>query len=185
VHADIRPLVESDLDEAFKSKLSAEQRSRLENALDGEYKAYPIVQGSYQVVSFGDEETESYFTRHSRHSESHCGCLDYFYRCSQDDTKFSKCKHLWRVWLEMYAGLVPPETEPPYEWLEAKVENEILSIIDTKDTESDPVKKELSQLKALRSYLQTTDRPNIDLKKSYDTWAMYKGVSLSYHREKQ
>lgn len=179
MYADIRPLVKSNLDDSFKSYLDESQQSRLEKAMEGDYKAYPLVKGSYRVYSF-EGESNSYYTRHPRNSKSHCGCLDYFYTCGTKTSDISKCKHLWRVWLEVYAGLIPPETEHPYEWLTITVENEIFDLIEKEQNKesTEELRQEISQLKALYEYLDKKTRTEIDLEKAYDSWAIYLGVDI-------
>lgn len=179
MYADIQPLVQNELEGYFESYLNEPQKSRVEKALEENYKAYPLVKGSYKVYSFG-EESNHYYTRHPRKKQSHCGCPDYFYTCGSDNSDISKCKHLWRVWLEVYAGLIPPETEYPYEWLVETVENEIFELIEEnpdEEEQSDEVRQKISQLKALHDYLDN-DRTEIDLEKAYDSWAIYMGVNI-------
>jgi hypothetical protein len=155
--------------------LTSEKRKRFNSALTDSYKAFPTSKQSYRVYSYpqsdaaSDDNTRAYHIIYPRTDPPNCGCRDFFYRGQNSNRK---CKHLWRVWLEMYVGLIPTETEEPYEWLLESVESELFSVIDS-DIDETKKRKQSSQLKALRKYINEHNRATIDYEKAYTSWAKY------------
>lgn len=166
--------VNDDFVARFEKHLNDSQFSRFQEALTGPYKAYPTTQSTYKVYSYNGEEETVYHAIFPRTDKPHCGCADFYYRGREEEPPFSKCKHLWRVFIETHLGLIPPESAHPYDWIHTRVQSELFDVIDSEDVD----KPLASHLRAILRNIEANDKSTLEYNTIYRSWANYNGLDI-------
>lgn len=120
-----------------KSKLDAlpsGQQRRMESALEENFFTYPVAYNTYHVQTLdSDDRVKSEYTVSVFHRPI-CECMDYIIRCVGTD---KWCKHILRVWAEIYVDELPGLGINPKYWLEANLRQLVLTYMDSANTSAD------------------------------------------------
>lgn len=170
-----------EIGDEFYENLTNRQQKRFRAAFEGEFGIYPAGPGMYEVFSHksDDEDLSQYSVVYPKHNRPKCECNDYLFRCVKDETDISRCKHLWRVWLEIHAGYLPPPDANPYNWLLRRATDEMFALIDELndlDEESDSyeqTKRHARNLRGLRRHLESSSPDDVDFESVFEVWELY------------
>lgn len=105
-------LDEIDLDQLYDI-VTDEHKKRIQSAINGDYRVYPISDGLYSVESLNDGVVKNTYNV-NLHSSSGCSCFDYLMRCIGSGMA---CKHIWRVRLLIRVNALPSSSQDPFSWL--------------------------------------------------------------------
>lgn len=152
--------------EEILNSLPEDQASRLKKALTSDMDVYPVAKNIYSVESHDEDgETSVYTTSYPSKKAQTCECQDFLFRGVQE---IIKCKHLWRVRLEIKAGNIPPVGTDPYRWLLKKINDRIVFLLTDEMTEEE--KRKTKQLQALKKRIREQEPYSIDYKNFYKKW---------------
>lgn len=175
-------IVEEGLRLKLKDILSEERYSRFIKGVESNMDIYPTVRGKYIVYSHSSDS--EYRISYTTDREFRCDCYDYMLRIEQD-SDIHRCKHIWRLWVEVNDDLLPAAVDDPFYWLEQQVEDELFDIIEKLDDEPEN-KEELEEdarlLRALRRRLDNGNRRTVDYESLYSSWKEFRKRQIRRER---
>jgi len=113
-------------DENFFADLSDKQQNRFVRALDEDITILPAGPNLYDAFSQKDDEEKHHgISLPRRSNEFMCGCYDFYFRLVDEDGDHSRCKHIWKLLIDIRGEKIPGPGEHPYTWLAHRLTQEL------------------------------------------------------------
>lgn len=137
------------------SGVTDQHGSRVQSAVDQEFKVFPRSTGLYTVESVKDGAVDSTYIVNMK-SDPVCSCMDFNIRCTGQNMS---CKHIWRVRLLIRLDALPRSKDKSFSWMTTELQKD-LRWLDEKDADD--------------RYVQAIDQIQQDLDEKGHTYADYK-----------
>lgn len=170
------------LSDAFFDALSDSQRQRFYKALTADIEVYPVAPHTHLVRSHksnGDEST--YTVYYPPHDSPRCTCQDYLFR-GVESSGVHRCKHIWRVRLDMLSEELPPASVHPKPWILAQMRETVFDAVHRLDSLDDSewdhtrLRSAVESLRETRKRVSEQDERLVNYEEAYSEWRRVRDV---------